>query len=72
MRAGYSADQQGLLYIKRSIANFNMYQRRAQCTGWIDAPGQPVCTWDGVDCNSMGQVESLDFWHNGSALSGAG
>ncbi len=68
--AGYSADQQGLLYIKRHVANFDVYQRRAQCTGWVDTPGQSVCNWDGIDCNDQGQVYNVGLWQNGSALSG--
>lgn len=68
--AGYSADQQGLLYVKRSIRDFDVYQRRAQCKGWVDQPGQSVCMWDGVDCNNQGKVFNVDLWHNGSTLFG--
>jgi hypothetical protein len=67
--AGYSADQSGLLYMKHSISNFEIYIRRAQCTGWDERPGANVCTWPGVSCVD-GKVVGLHFLNNGSALVG--
>lgn len=71
LHAGYSADQQGLLYIRNSIPNFPWYQQVVPCSGWdTDPVGQDdICTWDGVSCNSQLQVTNLNFpWKN--ALTG--
>ncbi|KAK9917092.1 hypothetical protein WJX75_000820 [Coccomyxa subellipsoidea] len=68
---GYSPDQQGLLYIKRSIPNFNLYLRRSSINGWADRPGADVCSWSGVNCDSNGNVIGLDFIAESSVLTGS-
>ncbi len=69
--AGYSADLSGLLYIRRSIPNFDIYQRRSSISGWADRPGANICTWSGVTCNSNGSVTGLNFLSTTSVLIGA-
>ncbi|CAL8464777.1 g4312 [Coccomyxa elongata] len=67
---GYSPDQEGLLYIKHSIPNFSLFQRRTSLSGWADRPGVDVCTWSGVACNNNGSVTELDFAGDYSVLIG--
>ncbi len=67
--AGYSADQNGLIFMRNAIKNFGIYMRRAQCTGWSDKPGANVCNWPGITCIDK-QVVGLHFLNNGSVLVG--
>ncbi|CAL8464772.1 g4307 [Coccomyxa elongata] len=69
---GYAPDQQGLIYIKRSVPNFVQFQQRVPCYGWSTSPSKPVdiCQWNGVGCNAAMQVTSLVFPSNASELIG--
>lgn len=72
LRAGYSPDQQGLLFLRNAIPNFAWYQQTVPCTGWDSEPvgADDICTWDGVGCNSALQVVSIKFPNNASLLEG--
>ena len=69
LRAGYSGDKQGLIFMRNSIKNFGIYLRRSQCTGWSDKPDADVCNWPGITCMDK-QVVGLHFLNNGSVLVG--
>ena len=73
LNAGYSADQQGLLYLRNSITNFKWYQQTVPCQGWDTEPvgADDICTWDGVGCNAALQVTSISFTNNAFLLEGA-
>lgn len=73
LTAGYSADQQGLLYLRNSITNFKWYQQTVPCQGWDTDPvgADDICTWDGVGCNAALQVTSISFNNNAFLLEGA-
>jgi hypothetical protein len=70
--AGYSADQQGLLFLRNAIPNFAWYQQTVPCQGWDEQPvgADDICTWDGVGCNAALQVTSIKFPNNASLLEG--
>lgn len=72
MCAGYSADQQGLLYLRNAISNFKWYQQTVPCQGWDTQPvgADNICGWDGVGCNAAQQVVSVKFPNNASLLEG--
>ncbi|BDA50370.1 MDIS1-interacting receptor like kinase 2 [Coccomyxa sp. Obi] len=69
---GYSADQQGLLFLRNSINNFKWYQQTVPCQGWDTQPvgADDICKWDGVGCNEAQQVISVHFPNNASLLEG--
>ncbi|CAL8464770.1 g4305 [Coccomyxa elongata] len=69
---GYSADQQGLLYLRNAINNFKWYQQTVPCQGWDTQPvgADNICGWDGVGCNAAQQVISVKFPNNASLLEG--
>lgn len=73
LQAGYAPDQQGLIYIKKSIPNFVQFQERVPCYGWSIDPvnASDICTWNGVGCNNALQVTSVVFPNNASLLTGA-
>ena len=70
--AGYSADQNGLLFIKQAVPNFSQFQLRVPCYGWSTDPETPeaICQWNGVGCNAANQVTSIIFPSNASLLTG--
>ena len=70
--AGYSADQNGLLFIKKAVPNFGQFQLRVPCYGWSTDPEEPaaICQWNGVGCNAAMQVTSIIFPSNASLLTG--
>ncbi|BDA50369.1 probable leucine-rich repeat receptor-like protein kinase PEPR2 [Coccomyxa sp. Obi] len=72
VEGGYSADQQGLLYLRNSITNFAWYQQTVPCQGWDTDPvgADDICTWDGVGCNAALQVTSISFNNNAFLLEG--
>ena len=53
-----------------AFTNWKWYQSRAECNDWSDRPGAMYCNWDGVTCNSAGQVVEVKFLKNGSYLTG--
>ena len=68
---GYSPDQAALIKVKRAIPNWNLYQQRSTCFGWVEQPVDTVCQWTSVKCNAGGRVTMLHFQTNASFHLGA-